>query len=141
MNMSAYEEKYNFPFHTLEKGDALSQETIEEILGFKYKDSPDTYGLELMHIRTKAEKVLAKRGLVVTATTEQKGLQICTDSEAVAVNISRNKSGEKKIKVANYRASHIDKSKIDDDEARELERLKLRQGAVISAMPKRQSFA
>jgi hypothetical protein len=125
-------EKYPFDFDSLQKGDVIPVEMLEEIT--KMSRSHKDFNLKILGLREQIEHELEGRGRPVNVKCDHGSLRILTDEEAVPYTAQLFRQHRRALGRAHLRACIIDPRGLNSEVAKRLESQLLNQAAKLAAM-------
>ena len=127
-------EKYPFDFDSLNKGDYIPPERIEDIV--KLPRTHQYYSLKLLALREQIEMELESRGRPVNVKSEKGGLRILTDEEARPYAEGLFNQAARALRRSHVRSCIIDTANLNEEDKKRLERTILNQASKLLAMKK-----
>lgn len=124
--------RYPLDFSTLEKGQNIAQEQIEEI--YKVKAGTTDFDLKKLELQNQIEVQLALRGILVTVRSIKNSLRILTDAEAAIYNTKRFNNELHLLNKIHARKSAVDTSNLNPTEQAIHKHDLQNQGRVIQAI-------
>lgn len=133
--------KYPIDFDNLEKGFKITQLEIEEIIGFTYESDPTRYALQSMRLVGQIEARLESScDGSVTVITRRKDIIVCTDSEALSVNIKRFEQHVRGIIKSCRKLYFLNVANLSSEERVTRDRHLVYMGKTLGSLPKRVSI-
>ncbi len=130
MSESGIAEIHPFDVTKLEKGDWISPDRCESVVGMRRTDK--NYALRLLAIAQELERQWQQiRVEQITICSEKDGLRICTDDEAVNVNKDRRLSAVRAMERAQVRQCGVDAAKLSTTKIRGLHEREVVVGAAF----------
>lgn len=125
--------RYPLDVNALGKGDYISLEDCEKILGKKREADPDKYRLALLGLKDLIVRELTRSGRVLTVNIHHDGIRICTDSEAAEYNKSRFALSVRSMTDATIRNQHVDDAELTEEQRAAHRQELVKMAAVTSA--------
>lgn len=125
-------EKYPFDFDSLQKGDVIPVEVLEDVtkLSRNHKD----FNLKILGLREQIESELEGRGRPVNIKCDHGSLRILTDEESVPYTAQLFRQHRRGLGRAHLRACIIDTRSLNAETQKRLESQLLNQAAKLAAM-------
>ena len=105
-------ERYPVDVDALCKGDVITIERLENILGMKRHDP--RWWRSVLGVKTNIERQLRRGGRVLTLRQRQGDLVVCDDNEASSYNPREIEAGIRRSARAHERNLHVDVGNLDD---------------------------
>ncbi len=127
-------ERFPFDYDTMDKGDVIPAEKLEEITELSRKDKD--YQLAILKVKGQITKELAIREKGIVVRCDHDCLRLLTDPEAAEYTRTRFKQELRALARVHMQAMQVDATKLDDDQKKSHERQLEVQGKYIQAMAK-----
>lgn len=123
-------------YSQMEKGDVLSVEHCEAVLGISRKANTSAYNLALMGIVSQVQRDLWHAGRRYTVATHHGQVKVLTDPEASEYNDKHFESGLSKSRRASGRMRMVDVGKLDSEQRQHHDRNLVKHSHILSAIRK-----
>ena len=120
-------------YGTLDKGDVLSVEHCEAVMGIDRKTNPSGYTLALMGLVAQVQREIAQEGKRYTVATRKGQVVVLTDPEAAEYQDHRFESGQKTSRRAHFYNQCVDVNNLDQDQRSKHDYNLIKQAAILSA--------
>lgn len=120
-------------YGTLEKGDVLSVQHCESVIGVSRELNPQAYSLSLMGLVEQVERDLHAEYKRYTVATRKGQIVVLTDAEASEYNDHGFESGLKKSRRAHFRMQQVDVTNLDKGQKAGHDANLVKQAVVLSA--------